>query len=149
MAAFFDTTVLVAASESSHPHFEPASAIVKRVATGRVKGVICAHSIAETYSSLTRLPVTPRIQPDQAARILHENILPHFTAVPLEHGDYLNALNIVTAGGWPGAKIYEALLLQCAGRQQIKRIYTFNLSDFRKLAPPAVRELVCAPESSV
>ena len=145
MEAFFDTSVLVSASERSHPHFETASAAVRRVAAGHEKGLICAHSIAEVYASLTRLPIRPRIQPDQAALIMHENILPYFSAVPLEQGDYLRALDTVGAGGLSGAKIYDALLLHCAARCKVRRIYTFNLGDFRKLAPAGLQALIHAP----
>ncbi len=113
--------------------------------SGRDTGFICAHSIAEIYAALTRLPVQPRIQPDQAARIVHDNILPHFKAIALERDDYLRALDLVSTGGWSGAKIYDALLLQCASRQKVERIYTFNLSDFRRLAAPALRSLVHSP----
>jgi predicted nucleic acid-binding protein len=147
--AFFDTTVLVAASERSHPHFELALPVVKRVAAGHDKGFISAHSIAEIYASLTRLPVQPRIQPVEAMRIVNENVLPHFTAIPLQHDDYLRALDIVGGGGWGGPKIYDALLLQCAARCKVKRIYTFNLGDFRKLAPPGLQPLIHAPGSAV
>jgi predicted nucleic acid-binding protein len=145
--AFFDTTVLVAASERSHPHFETASAALRRVIGGHDNGLICAHSIAETYASLTRLPVQPRVQPDQAARIMHENILPYFTAVPLEQDDYLGALDRVGAGGWSGAKIYDALLLQCAARCKVERVFTFNLKDFRNLAPSGLRAMIHAPDA--
>ena len=146
MESFFDTSVLVSASEQSHPHFEMAAAAVRRVAAGHEKGLICAHSIAEIYAALTRLPIRPRIQPDQAARIVHDNILPYFRAIPLEQGDYLRALDTVGSGGFSGARIYDALLLHCAARCKVKRIYTFNLRDFRKLAPAGLEALIHAPE---
>jgi predicted nucleic acid-binding protein len=146
MEAFFDTSVLVSASERSHPHFEAASTVVRRVAAGHEKGIICAHSIAEIYASLTRLPIQPRIQPDQAARIMHDNILPYFRAVPLEQGDYLRALDTVGTGGFSGGRIYDALLLHCAARCKVKRIYTFNLRDFRTLAPAGLLALIQTPE---
>jgi hypothetical protein len=66
--------------------------------------------------------VHPRIQPDQEARIVHENMLPFFTAVPLERVDYLRALDAVGAGGLSGGKLYDALPLACAERCGAKRI---------------------------
>jgi hypothetical protein len=72
------------------------------VTSEKLKAFICAHSIAETYAALTRLPVQPRTQLDQAARIVHENILPYFTIVTLERGDYVGALDTVGARGWSG-----------------------------------------------
>jgi len=142
---FFDTTVLVAASEQSHPHYTQARPALLRVAAGQDKGFMGHHSIAEVFAALTRLPVHPRIHPVEAARIVTENILPHFEVVPLGKEDYLEAMNIMAGGGWSGAKIYDALLLRCAARCAVERIYTFNLGDFRQLAPPGLQEKICAP----
>lgn len=103
------------------------------------------HSIAEVFAVLTRLPVQPRIHPVEAARIINDNILPYFDVVPIGKEDYLDALNTMASGGWTGAKIYDALLLRCAARCAVERIYTFNLGDFRQLAPAALQEKICAP----
>ena len=103
------------------------------------------HSIAEVFAALTRLPVQPRIHPVDAARIITNNILPHFEVVPIGKEDYLEALNAMAGGGWIGAKIYDVLLLRCAARCAVERIYTFNLGDFRQLAPSGLQEKICAP----
>ena len=145
MDIFFDTTVLVAASEQSHPHYAQARPALLRVAAGQDKGFIGLHSIAEMFAALTRLPVQPRIHPMEGARIVTQNILPHFEVVSLGKEDYLEALNTMASGGWIGAKIYDALLLRCAARCAVKRIYTFNLGNSRQLAPAGVQEKICAP----
>lgn len=145
MYIFFDTTVLVAASEQSHPHYAQARHALLRVVAGQDKGFMGAHSIAEAFAALTRLPVRPRIHPVEAARIVTENILPHFEVVPLGKEDYLEALNTMTSCGWMGAKIYDALLLRCAAKCAAERIYTFNLADFKQLAPANLQERICAP----
>jgi predicted nucleic acid-binding protein len=142
---FFDTTVLVAASEHSHPHYAQARPALLRVVAGQDRGFIGLHSIAEVYAALTRLPVQPRIHPVEAARIVTDNILPHFEVVSLGKEDYLEALSTMGSGGWVGAKIYDALLLRCAARCAVERIYTFNLGDLRKLAPADLQEKICAP----
>ena len=51
----------------------------------------------------------------------------------------------MVSGGWAGAKIYDALLLRCADRCGAERIYTFNLSDFRQLAPANLQGKLSAP----
>jgi len=142
---FFDTTVLVAASERSHPHYAQARPALLRVAAGRDKGFVGQRSIAEVFAALTRLPVQPRIHPVEAARIVTENILPHFEVVPPGKEDYREAMNTMAGGGWSGAKIYDALLLRCAARRPVERIYTFNVGDFRQLAPDGLQEKICAP----
>jgi hypothetical protein len=72
-------------------------------------------------------------------RIVTENILPYFEVISLGKEDYLEALNTMASGGWSGAKIYDALLLRCGARCAVERIYTFNLGDFRQLAPPVCK----------
>ena len=145
MDIFFDTTVLVAASEQSHPHYSQARPALLRVAAGQDKGFVCLHSIAEVFAALTRLPVQPRIHSVEAARIITDNILGHFEVISLGKEDYLEALNTMASGGWIGAKIYDALLLSCAARCAVERIYTFNLGDFKQLASAALQEKICAP----
>jgi predicted nucleic acid-binding protein len=142
---FFDTTVLVAASEKGHPHYAQAWPALHRVAKGQDKGFMSAHSIAEVYAALTRLPVQPRIHPLEAVRILTDNILPHFEIIPIDKEDYVAALSSVGNGGWSGPKIYDALLLRCAAKRAVERIYTFNLGDFRQLASPRLQTIICAP----
>jgi len=145
MRIFFDTTVLVAASSKSHPQHVQAFAALRRIANGRDQGFISTHSIAEVYAALTRFPVDPRIHPMEAARIVTDNLLPHFRTISVERKDYLAALATMRDGGWSGAKIYDALLLQCATKCNPDRIYTFNLTDFKYLAPASVLSKICAP----
>jgi predicted nucleic acid-binding protein len=47
---FFDTTVLVAASEQSHPHYAQARPVLLRVAAGHDVGFMSQHSIAEVFA---------------------------------------------------------------------------------------------------
>ncbi|MBV8055218.1 MAG: PIN domain-containing protein [Deltaproteobacteria bacterium] len=144
MKVFFDTSVLVAASEQGHPHYAQAWPALRRVTARKDRGFMSVHSIAELYAVLTRLPVQPRIHPAEAARIINDHILPHFETVSVGKKDYTEALKLVGDGGWAGAKIYDALLIGCAARSEADRIYIFNLTDFRQLAPN-LQEKICAP----
>jgi predicted nucleic acid-binding protein len=145
MNIFFDTTVLVAASAHAHPHHAQALPALQRVVAKQDKGAIGLHSLAETYAALTRLPVLPRIHPSEAARIVTDNILPHFKTIPLDRIDYEQAILAMRDGGWSGARIYDALILQCATKSKADRIYTFNLIDFRSLARSALQSKICSP----
>lgn len=113
--------------------------------SGADKGFISAQSIAELYAALTRLPVQPRIQPVEALQIVNENVLPHFESVSIKRKDYIEAVQVVTSGGWSGARIHDALILGCAAKCEPDRIYTFNLADFRLLASDALRDKICSP----
>jgi len=145
MVVFFDTSVLVSASVQAHRHFVQASAALARVTGGKDKGFISQHSIAEVYAALTRIPVVPRIHPLEAARIIRSNFLQNFDTVGVVEDDYLEAMKTVSDSGWPGAKIYDALLLRCAEKCPVQRIYTFNLRDFKQLAPAHLQHMICAP----
>lgn len=122
MRVFFDTSVIVAASVADHPHHSRAWPALQRVAMGKDQGFVGAHSIAETYAALTRVPV-----------------------VPADAAQYLEALATVQEKGLPGAKIYDALLLACAARSGAERGYTFNLGDFRELASVDMQARIAAP----
>ena len=74
-----------------------------------------------------------------------ENLLPHLETIPISKPDYLDALKVMQEGGWSGAKIYDALLLRCADKANVQRIYTFNLTDFLALAPSSLQRKICAP----
>jgi predicted nucleic acid-binding protein len=145
VSIFFDTTVLVAASVQGHPHYARTRPALLRIARGQDKGFMSAHSIAEVYAALTRPPVQPRIHPLEALRILTDNIMPHFEIIPIGKKDYVEALNTVGNGGWSGGKIYDALLLCSATKNPVERLYTFNLTEFKPLAPPGLQRILCAP----
>lgn len=145
MRVFFDTSVIVAASVADHPHHSRAWPALQRVAMGKDQGFVGAHSIAETYAALTRVPVVPRIHPSEAARIVRDNVLRICSVVPADAAQYLEALATVQEKGLPGAKIYDALLLACAARSGAERVYTFNLSDLRELASVDMQARIAAP----
>ncbi|PYX34792.1 MAG: VapC toxin family PIN domain ribonuclease [Acidobacteria bacterium] len=135
MKLFFDTSVLVAAGVLGHPQHAAGLAAYRQVMSGRHSGVVSAHGLAEAYSVLTRLPVTPMIQPTEAYRYLTESVVPHCETVSLGELDYLALLESVAKAGSRGGIVYDAIQLQCAVKAACDRIYTFNLKDFIRIAP--------------
>jgi predicted nucleic acid-binding protein len=144
MKVFFDTNVLVAAIVPPHEHHAQALPALQRVIGGKDHGFMSLHSIAEVFATLTRMRLQPRIYHSQAERLIAQNMLPNFELLALTKRDYLAALKLVATEGWSGPKIYDALLVGCAVRAGVDRIYTFNLSDFRQLAPELDNK-ICAP----
>lgn len=135
MKVFCDTSVLVAACVRQHPHFAPARTVLEAVASGHQHGTISAHSLGELYSALTSLPLSPRILPSEAQRIIDTNVRPHFQTVQVTPTMYIQAIEVCVRQSMGGGKVYDALLLACARKAACDRIYTFNLGDFRRLAP--------------
>ncbi len=135
MKLFCDTSVLVAGCVRRHPHFPRARAVIEAVVQRRDEGVISCHSLAETYSALTSLPLVPRLLPAEAERIIGTNIRPHFRLIPVTAAMYEKAVGACVRQSLPDGKVYDALLLECARKAKGDRIYTFNVADFVKLAP--------------
>lgn len=63
MKVLFDTSVLVAALIVSHPKHSVCFPRLKAAESKQIKGVLSTHSLAETYSVMTRLPIQPHIPP--------------------------------------------------------------------------------------
>ncbi|MGI8499564.1 MAG: type II toxin-antitoxin system VapC family toxin [Hassallia sp.] len=63
MKVLFDTSVLVAAFEVSHPRYGVCLPWLQRVQVSEIDGYLSTHTFAELYSVLTRLPVRPPISP--------------------------------------------------------------------------------------
>jgi predicted nucleic acid-binding protein len=144
MKIFFDTSVLVASAVRSHEHHSRALNAVERVANKKDRGIIGVHTLAEMYAVLTRLPVSPAIQPSEALRIVSENIVRNFTVQVLSARDYMLALTTAADNGVSGGAIYDVLLLAAAAKAKVARIYTFNVAEFRRLAPQ-VHDLIASP----
>lgn len=145
MDIFFDTPVLVAAFINSHPHHTQAQAALRRVVSGRARGYMATQSIAEVYAALTHLPLQPPIDGQEAERIINENILPHFTVMSVGRGESLEVLSRAAHNGWRGTQIYDALLLHCAEHCRVDRIYSFNVTELRQLAPAELQAKIVAP----
>lgn len=97
-----DTSVavpLLCASHTSHT--------AVRSTLGQRNAVLTAHSLAETYSVLTRLPGDARVSPSDAAQLLEANFGPAILPDP----GVACALPGVLAGlGIGGGAVYDALV---------------------------------------
>ena len=144
MKFFCDTSVLVAGCIRQHPHFNRARPLLEAASTGKDAYYISAHSAAEIWSVLTRIPILPRINPAEARLILETNVMKCFTMVTATPDMYAKAVNSCVEYGMQGGAVYDALLLECARLSGADRIYTFNLQDFRRLAPD-LDAYLCAP----
>lgn len=142
MNALFDTSVLVASLVAKHPHHPRAISAVARVLGGHETGYVAAHGLAETYAVLTTLPVTPRIGPEAAHRMLADNILAHFRTVALTAREYGTVVTSIAEQGTIGGATYDAIHAACARKAHADRLYTFNTAHFRRVAPDLADHVV-------
>ena len=145
MKVFCDTNVLVAAFLQSHPQHHAARPVVERVKAGKDQGFIAAHSLAEAYAVLTRLPGADQVAPTVAWQLIGENVLKGFTVVSLTAREYADTLEKAARAGVEGGRTYDALLLAAAAKSGADRIYTLNTRHFRALAEDQLRSLIVSP----
>jgi predicted nucleic acid-binding protein len=125
-----------------HPHHHLAYAAFRQVTTSGHEGFVSAHGLAETFNTLTRLPITPMVHPTEAYRFVSETIVGNCAVVCLVEKDYLATLEAAAKTGLRGGVIYDALQLRCAEKARCDRIYTFNISDFVRIAPHLRKQIV-------
>jgi predicted nucleic acid-binding protein len=142
---FLDTSVLVASVVKQHRDHERSFALLDRVQSGRDKGVISAHSLAESYATLTKLPPPFRHSPEQALLSIEENILKHFQTAELSGQDYAAILREAAAARIQGGTIYDAVLLKSAAQANADKIFTLNLRHFQAVAPPELLRIISLP----
>ncbi len=133
MKTAFDTSVLVAALVQPHPYHSRALIWLKRAVSKEFDMIIASHTIAELYAVLTTMPVSPRISPEIAWRLIHESIQPVSTIVALSASDYLAVIKDAKESALSGGIIYDAIILKAALKSKAEKLLTFNISDYRRL----------------
>jgi len=146
MRVFCDTNLFIAASLRAHLHHRPAKAALDSIRRGEDGGYASAHSLAETFSVLSRMPTNPKLEPEDVLDILEKDILPYFVFVALAPDDYQAAIRSLVAKRLGGGRIYDMLHLRAAGKVPLDRIFTFNVVEWKALAPE-LASLICAPQS--
>ena len=132
MKSFFDTSVLVAAVLASHGHHDRSLAAFAEA--DRKTGCCAAHTLAELYATLTRMPGRQGIISDQALLFLDE-VEKRLELVYLNTREYRRAINQAAHHGVLGGTIYDALLGQCALKAGATRILTWDVPHFQRLGP--------------
>jgi len=139
---FLDASVLVAAFWGEHPCHSKSFTLLKSATT---ETAFCAaHTVAEVYSTMTRLPIKPRIAPDEALLFIRQ-IRERFTIVPLSAAEYLETIDSMVGRGIAGGSTCDCLILFAAAKCGANAIFTWNLDDFRRLASDELREKIRTP----
>lgn len=139
MKIFFDTSVLVAAFVNAHPKHANCLPWLQKVKKKEIEGIISVHSLIEIYSILTKLPLSPRINPALALNLIKENILEDFELVTYGKKDYINLLDELSHGNIAGGASYDGLILSAAKKVTADKILTLNINDFIRVCPQLVR----------
>ena len=137
MKAFFDTSVLVGAFYGDHPRH---AGCLRLLEDASKKSHFCAaHAVPELYAVMTRLPVRPRITPEQGLLFV-ENLRDHFSVITLSAAEQFDVAAEAARRGMGGGKVYDLLTLKCAAKAGAERVYALNLPEFMRIAPQEIRE---------
>lgn len=132
MKVFFDTSVLVPVFFDDHVHHEVSFALFSNAS--RKNSYCSAHTLAELFSSLTRMPGRYRTRPDEALLFL-EAAMSRLTPLALETNEYWSVLKYCSEFNIAGGVVYDALIARCALKANARILYTWNAEHFRRLGP--------------
>jgi predicted nucleic acid-binding protein len=135
---FFDTSALYPAFLDDHVHHQPSLAAYLRA--DRSQGSCAAHSLAELYATLTRMPGPNRLSTDQVLLII-DDIRERLTVIALDSEEYFSAIADAAAEGILGGTVYDALIAQCALKAKATIIYTWNVDHFRRCGPEVAKRV--------
>jgi predicted nucleic acid-binding protein len=129
---FFDTSVLIAASDATDPRHPESRALLSSATPSN--SACGAHTLAEVYAVLSRFPGGKKVRP-QFAGVIVEQIAARLTVVPLGADEYAATIRTVAQMGLGGGIVFDAVLLACARKVDAQHIYTWNEKHFRLIAP--------------
>ncbi len=140
MKLFFDTSVLIPVFAKEHVHHAASKEAFRQ---GRREDRSCsAHTLAEFFATLTRLPGKHRLDGSDAF-LLIEDILRNAEIVALTADEYVTAIQDAAGSGVGGGTVYDALLILCAVKAEADVIFTWNLKHFQRF--PEVRSRIRTP----
>jgi len=129
MRGFFDTSVLVPVFFGDHVHHNASLDLF--IQFDKASGCCGAHSLAEVFSTLTRMPGKHRISGEQAMLFIG-SIRERLSIIALDGDEYADALAVSAARGIVGGAIYDAMLAHCAIKAQAEAIYTWNQRHYEQ-----------------
>ena len=131
MSAFLDTSVLLAGLIDFGPQSGPAQSIMHAVVEGRLpKASTAWQCCLEFYSVATRLPPEFRLVPDDATRLLEENVLSAIAVHELPASERLSLLRAAAHDKTSGGRVYDAHIAEVARAAGATVIVTDNRRHF-------------------
>jgi predicted nucleic acid-binding protein len=145
MRVCFDTSVLVPALVAAHPLHARALCWVQAAATKEIEGVTAWHAAAETWSVLTRLPVSPHVTAGAAAQMV-ERLVQHVRPLAMTPALYRKAIQRCAERGAGSEAIFDALHLVAAEVSRSDVLVTLNPDDFERLAGERGPRIIVPPD---
>jgi predicted nucleic acid-binding protein len=138
MKGFVDTSVLVPVFYGDHVHHKQSLDLF--IQFDKTTGCCAAHTLAEVYSTLTRMPGKHRISGEQAILFIG-SIRERLSIIALTGNEYADALQASSALGIVGGGIYDAMLAHCAIKANAETIYSWNARHYALCGPEVTKRL--------
>lgn len=143
MRLLFDTSTLIAALVEEHPAHSIAYPWLRSVKAGHHVGLLSAHSLAELYSKLTRIPFAGGPLPAvKVQQIIETDIDPVFEVISLSGDDYLTVVKHLAQQNLVGGIIFDALIFYAAVKAEADQLLTLNPKHFRQIYPQFAERVV-------
>ena len=130
-----DSDVLVAALHPRHPAHQRAIPWLARAAEGDVRAVVAADSLAQVYRVLTTVSFGRRLSPELAASVIGTSIVSRCDVRALGARRNFACIRAASRRGITGGAVYDALIAEVGRAARVEAIVTFNVGDFRRVAP--------------
>jgi predicted nucleic acid-binding protein len=140
--AFLDTSVLVAGLIEIGEASEYPQRVMAAIAGGQVRRAATAwHCCLEFYSVTTRLPEEFRLLPEEALRLVQEEIAARLEVRQLSERDREDFLRVLEQERVIGGRVYDAHIAEIARTSGAKAVVTDNRRHFLSLARHGIRVL--------
>jgi predicted nucleic acid-binding protein len=131
VAVFLDTSVLLAGLVDFGPQSAPAQSLLHAVAEKRMPAPATAwHCCLEFFSVSTRLPPEFRVSPEDAVRLLTEEVFARMIVHDLPASDRLPLLTVAARDGTAGGRIYDTHIAEVARAAGAAVVVTDNRRHF-------------------
>ena len=134
-----DTSALVAAVSSWHQHHDRTRAEIERRKGSNEELVLAAHSLAETYAVLTRLPAPHRLRADDAIALIEGNWR-DTPVVQITGLEMWNALHEAQRRTLIGGQMYDVIIALSALKAEASTIITWNVRHYEAFESAIVVE---------
>lgn len=137
MKVLLDTSVLIAALVVDHEHHGRAFPWLRGGIDGSHGVVVSAHTLAEVYAVVTRLPLPLTQGPSEARELIRRSIEDTAHIVALSAKDYREVLDVLAQRQFTGGRIYDALIVKTGLKARVDHIITLNVRHFSGIWPEA------------
>lgn len=142
---FFDTSVLLPALLALEKDESSSERLFDALVAGRLdKPVTAWHCCLEFFAVSTRLPTSARLEPQDALRLLQEEILPRFEIAQLPAEQLSQILRTTLAERIVGGRIYDLHIAEIARSSGADTVVTNNRRHFVSLLRHGIRVLTAA-----